>query len=281
MCRSKLVLLSTLLSPIWATETSCEHSLLQFKGARRAQPAVGGWCQAAWANKCTWGSDANVILPGGFQPDATVLPNPGNWNSQSYPDGVWLTIGGEGVGVNDPKDCLDIPLLVQWAEKVGATGLSFDMEGCLDYNTKLQPLMDALEKTPTKLQKMFVPLGDIGDVGPVPKYSDLSGTFDVAAPMFYWGATTYQGSIDCAKIKVWINSWLEAGWPQDKMYLTFQSQSAAADEKGQLVLKCLTEEMTQQGYLGLLGWPAPNAADNVKNMETIKAAMNTREEPDA
>eukprot|EP00439_Symbiodinium_sp_Y106_P022173 s88_g2.t1 len=66
--------------------------------------------------------------------------------ARSYPDGVWLTIGGEGVGVNDPKDCLDIPLLVQWAEKVGATGL-------------LQPLMDALEKTPTKLQKMFVPLG--------------------------------------------------------------------------------------------------------------------------
>ena len=30
--RSKLVLLSTLLSPIWATETSCEHSHWAGKG---------------------------------------------------------------------------------------------------------------------------------------------------------------------------------------------------------------------------------------------------------
>ena len=174
----------------------CEQtSLVQMR--QGSTPVMGGWCQAAYGNKCTWGPQATVIAPGSFQADALLPPTESNWAGQPYPGGVWLTMGGVGVGATNPAECLDIEKILAEAKSVGATGLAFDMEGCLDGKTS--DLVAALEKAGKPLPTMYVPLGDVNDK---PKYEDLKGAFDFIAPMLYYGDTSYQGQgITCDKIK--------------------------------------------------------------------------------
>ena len=178
----------------------CEKtSLVQMKRATASTLVSGGFCLAAYRHRCTWGLQANVIAPGSFQQNALLPPTKSNWAGQPYPGGVWLTIGGVGVGVTSPADCLNIDKIVAEAKLVGATGLAFDMEGCLAGKTA--DLVAALEKAGKPMPTMYVPLGGVNDK---PKYEDVKGAFDVIAPMLYYGDGSYQSQgITCNMIKTW------------------------------------------------------------------------------
>ena len=105
----------------------------------------------------------------------------------------------------DASDCLDIATIVQNAEAVGATGLAFDMEGCLDGKT--DDLASALVAAGKPMPTMYVPLGDVADP---PAYDDIKGAFDFIAPMLYYGSASYQSDgITCDKVMTWLG--FEAG----------------------------------------------------------------------
>lgn len=235
------------------------------EGLKLPPKALGGWCMAAFGNQCTWGHRANILLPGGFQADAKIYPNPQNWAGQAFPKGVWFTMGGEGVGTINPQACFDIPEIERQAKLAGATAIGFDIEGC--YDDRLDDLVDAIKAHKPDMPLMYIPLGDLVVK---PKYEDLKETFDFIAPMLYYGENSYQGNgITCVRIKQWVQEWHEAGWPVRKMYLTFQSQSAANDERGQAVLRCLAEETHRERYLGLIGWPSFSKQVNKDNLKLI------------
>ena len=158
----------------------------------RTSRILGGWCQASYYDTCVWGSAATILAPGSFQSDASIQPREENWAGQEYPDGVWYTVGGEGVGSVDPSVCLDIPTIVANAEAVSATGLAFDMEGCLDGKTN--ELVSALVAAGNTMPTMYVPKGDETEV---PQYDELKDAFNVIAPMLYWGSSSYQDGITC------------------------------------------------------------------------------------
>ena len=110
-----------------------DPSLIQVNrsNSKEGPLALGGFCMAAYANKCLWGERATIILPGSFQPDPWCPINPANWKTSPAAQGhIWLTLGGEGVGVKNPEECFKLDKAVAEAQKVGANGIAFDMEGC-------------------------------------------------------------------------------------------------------------------------------------------------------
>lgn len=230
---------------------------------------TGGWCQAAWSNKCTWGNSANAIFPGGFQADPSVKPNPSNWaktDGSSY-KAVWLATGGENVGSPGQSPCFDASWILQTVQDVGATGVSFDMEGC--YHGMLDKVLSTInemKKARPDLDYVYTPLGD-GEPTP---YFDVKDFFTFASPMFYWGATTYE-TVTCATVKSWISNWVEAGWPNSRLIITFQSQ-AASSPKGQEVLSCLADEVQSKGYAGLVGWPYQSTEDQA-NLHQVQSTL--------
>jgi len=218
-----------------------------------------GWCQAAYSNECTWPA-APILLPGGFQADATVPPEPVNWNPDNFQQ-VWLTIGGQGVGVTNPDVCLNVDDQISYAEKIGATGINFDMEGCLDPATnpdilsEIGTFVDAVKSTKPDYKFVYVPQG--GAAVATPK--DQAAFFDYVAPMQYGGTDSYQvesQGYSWDQIQGYIQNWVDAGWTPDMMFLTYQSASAAAEPNGPEVLTKLCTMAKEQGYAGLLGWPS-------------------------
>ena len=72
--------------------------------------------------------------------------------------------------------------------------------------------------------------------------------------------TTYQwaGAVD--RLQISIPKWTElAGWPKEKVFLTFQVDSAAGTETSEPhheVIRFLAQEVQDKGYAGMLGWPS-------------------------
>lgn len=222
---------------------------------------IGGWCQCAYGNKSTWGPDINTLLPGGFQGDGAIGPSNPPKGSTTIPN-IFMTIGGDGV-LGDK--CLDVITQIQNAETVGATGICFDMEGCLKGQlSNVKNFVTQARKTHPKWKFILTPQGD---EDPIP-YRDNS-TFDYVAPMLYWGNDTYD-TVTFERIQGWIQNWLNAGWPPSKLILTFQSYSASTHQD---ILRNLAIEVTSKGYAGLLGWPSGNSSIDSANIQTIKKIL--------
>lgn len=258
-----------------------DPSLIQVNrsNSKEGPLALGGFCMAAYANKCLWGERATIILPGSFQPDPWCPINPANWKTSPAAQGhIWLTLGGEGVGVKNPEECFKLDKAVAEAQKVGANGIAFDMEGCYYQGSGgLEQLISAIRKQkseiPSSIKLMIVGGGDEA----IAKYEDLKDVFDFIAPMLYWGSDSYQDHWTVPIIKDVLQKAEDAGWPKDKMYLTFQSESAAASETGKQVLTFLAEEACKKKYLGLFGWPASDETINTKNLDFISSMWKSNQ----
>lgn len=233
--------------------------------------ALGGWCAAKEHFKCgdVWPS-VDIILPGGFQPDPSVLPGKGNWQ-QGIP--AFLTMGGAGVGIAGQDPCLQPEVLEKAARDLGVTGIAYDAEGCyygMQDSDKLKNVVKKIRDINPDLKHMLVPVGDLGDVGGL--FGD-DGTFDYFAPMLYWGLGSYN-DIDWAKVDKWRKDWKKQGWKASKTFLTFQSKSAYEDAHGREVLENLGKTAKAEGYRGVLGWFSPSKSVNEANLKTIRDAMN-------
>ena len=258
-----------------------DPSLIQVNrsNSKEGPLALGGFCMAAYANKCLWGETATIILPGSFQPDPWCPINPANWQTSPAAQGhIWLTLCGAGVGVKDPEECFKLDKAVAEAQQVGANGIAFDMEGCYYQGSGgLEQLISAIRKQkseiPSSIKLMIVGGGDEA----IAKYEDLKDVFDFIAPMLYWGSDSYQDHWTVPIIKDVLQKAEDAGWPKDKMYLTFQSESAAASETGALALTFLAQEACQKGYLGLFGWPASDETINKKNLDFISSMWKSNQ----
>lgn len=250
-----------------------QHSASVHAHAASATHLIGGWCAAAWAHKCTWGSNANIICPGGFQRDASIVPtNSQNWLSSGGPyEKVFLTVGGYGV-VDNAEVCTDVTFLSNAAKKISATGIAFDMEGCLEASkVDMSVLADTIKALQThhSLEAMLVPMASS------PSTYDKLKVAKYVAPMLYAGDSTYD-SQDCAATMKLAAGWVSAGWPTSKTFLTFQSKSASSPA-GQKVLPCLAGKVVSEGYLGMLGWPVgPTAQPSIDqaNLKIIKTVLS-------
>jgi len=216
-----------------------------------------GWCQGAYGNTCTWNDKGSVLLPGGFQSDPSIPPSKSNWGDV-YTN-VWLTIGGLFVGdKTQVGTCLDVDAQINVAEDIGANGFNFDMEGCL--TPKGQPnILNMIKtfiagvnaKSPGKYVFVYVPQGGLSEA----TQYDASIGFTYVAPMQYGGAQTYQ-QLEWSQTKLdgYIQKWVDAGWQKSMTFITYESESAAADG-GAAVLIHLCNMTKSKGYVGLLGWP--------------------------
>ena len=210
-----------------------------------------------------------MILPGGFDVNPDILPQTSKYNGQSYNSGAWLTMGGDGVGSpTNTGHCLDITWLESKHSQLAARGLCFDMEGCLNHPASQDLIGQLVQKLKNEkpFHTIFTPKGDLASQH-IPTYEDMKEAFDFAAPMFYWGDTTYR-NVNCNMVKGWLQNWLNKGWPKEKLFVTYQGTSAAQDTNGPAVLLCLAQE-AKTGYRGLLGWPSLTLADNTNNMDVI------------
>ena len=229
---------------------------------------IGGWCQC-YGDTSKWGANVNVLCPGGFQPGSSGKPPIGPINpvdTTQYINGVYLTLGGNGV----EGDCLNVNTAISNAKKINATGFCFDMEGCLNNNLDgvINFINTVTKLTGSSYKYMYTPQGD---GNPTITEHQIS-KFDYIAPMFYWGNDTYD-KVTINMIKGWINNWITAGVPPNKLILTFQSASAANNHQD--ILKCLVKEMTDNGYAGLLGWPNQSVPqNNVDNINVINNCVN-------
>ena len=200
----------------------------------------GGWCMCAY-NDHTWQKDPNdsngtellapinTILSGSFQSDPTITPSYPNTTNTSH--NVYLTIGGAGVG---DSLCLvnDRETHIQNAGKIKAVGFCFDMEGCLNYKTHATAMdtiatFIAYVNTHYKDKNykfIYTPQGDIDPVT-YPEFFKHADKFNYVAPMLYWGDDTYK-TVNKSTIYGWIQNWINNGWKESQIILTFQSKSA-------------------------------------------------------
>jgi len=212
------------------------------KGKETGGKMIGGWVLAAYSNPSLWGTDAtvNTLLPGGFQGDPSVLPNPDVKGTSN----TFLTLGGDGVGA--AGDCSGedfIDAAAKWVNDNKPAGICFDAEGC--YGGQLADTVSDLsnnvipklkEKVSAPLKYILCPLGDL-DAGSIPS-RDKCKAFDFLAPMLYYGNTTYD-SKGISDIKGWLERWESAGWKKNEIILTYQSVSAATSKNGPAVLNGL------------------------------------------
>ena len=250
----------------WPSSTSSynEQNIALIKNALKNKnlddKMIGGWVMASYGNTSLWGSDniINTLLPGGFQSDPTMLPNPKVKGSSN----TFLTLGGEGVG--QPGDCSNdafIQTVANWINQHGCTGICFDTEGCYggslsDTVSSLNNFISNLEAklTNKSLKYILCPLGDL-DPSEIPHRS-VCNKFHLLAPMLYWGNDTYD-KIDITLINSWIQNWINKGWKESEIILTYQSTSAATSKDGPSVLNNLAAMLVNADPEPVPPAPAP------------------------
>ena len=219
---------------------------------------IGGW--VAGTTRGNAFARGGTLLPGNFG-----FGNPTNYGtpqglSKQKAKNIIFTIGGATVSQQMDGD------VESNADAIGATGICYDAEGYLTNTSANQMAAKYKSKYPTQI---LCPRGDQGQAASISNaIGGGTGNFTHVAPMLYWGEKSYQNP---PWTKDYINGALKEWnkfWTKEKVILTFQSQSAAADDQGQAVLKYLVDKLSE-GYAGLLGWPSANPGDDEKNIDFI------------
>ena len=239
--------------------------------------ALGGWCQAWGGNKCHWDtSTASIVLAGGFKPDCRAMPDKSPW-IMAAPQRFYLVLGGFGVGgdFNPPQTFAHCATeatqqIVDYLLETRAEGIAFDLEGWLDpLHLDIPKLKSFVEDLRDQLPELKVALTP-GDQPWSWHYDHFADWVDFITPMMYAGANTYQGRDYVSSLQGTIPLWTghedgQAGWPASKVFLTYQSDSAAGglnnvgkplNEAHHDVLHYLARQVKEKHFAGMLGWPA-------------------------
>jgi hypothetical protein len=230
---------------------------------RAAAPglAVGGWCQAGYGNICPWDhKTASIVLAGGFQADCRVLPNIKPWKGQG-PQQVYLVLGGFLVGAEqDWNECAASYKMeiIEHIQKMRAIGIAYDLEGWLE-NIPVETLRAFTAELRSWLPDLKVVITPLDRPGDFP-YETYRDWVDFISPMMYGARTTYQVDDPVANLRYSVPKWVnDAGWPAEKVYLTYQTDSAAGVDTGDPrpeVVRFLAQQVKENHYAGLLGWPS-------------------------
>jgi len=240
--------------------------------AAPSQVTVGaGWCNAAaWSadgksggpQPCTWGNYGSLLLVGGFRPNALQEPVPASWTE--WTGEVWLTIGGAGVGDTQTDVCLNVTYQLGVVAKIKATGIAFDMEGCLQDSATMRENIKAFVTTAKAksagedLKYMYVPQGGDGPIGGIPAYVGFGEVFNYIAPMQYDSSSDCYSSggqytADAQTLGKYIDAWVQQGWKEEMTMLTYLSVGAF---KTTTVIPFLAGKVKSEGFAGLIGWPS-------------------------
>lgn len=207
---------------------------------------IGGFMMGAQ----TW-QGANTICPGKFGNHNVLTPSP-------RPSNVWLTLGGEGVTTPETDSQIRDDV-----RQLNATGIIYDTEGWVTIEGAVQ----MANKYKSLVQNHVLCAQIDGQV------HNYDSAFAYIAPMMYWGSDSYQGQITASWIDGQLQRWSNAGWPKNKIILTFQSASAGADSKGRQILLNLINKLKNEGYAGLLGWPDYITKKDASNLQIINSNL--------
>ena len=245
---------------------------------------LGGWCQGQYqtGKNCLWDtSTAGTVHVGGFDPDCRVLPIIDPWSVQA-PRHIYLVLGGYCIGSGGPG-CSGVDQsfkycatdykreIIEQLRLMRAEGISFDLEGWLEpagqptLMADIRGFVADLRLAMPDLKVILTPY----DQPQSYRYASLRSWVDFVTPMMYANQQTYQSSANpVATLQKSIPKWSTiGGWPASKVFLTYQSDSAAGNihtpegpqEPAQAhheVVRYLASEVVSGGYAGLLGWPS-------------------------
>ena len=235
--------------------------------------ALGGWCMAD-GQKCHWDtSTSSIVLVGGFAPDCRVLPDTYPWVTQG-PQRVYLALGGDCVGEAHSDRCIGNPVaqtfqhcaidfkdeIVKYLLQTQAEGVAFDLEGWLAGTTNEQ-IRDFVTDLRKDLPQLKIALTTL-NTPDMFHFNYFGSWVDFVTPMMYGGWNSYQNDDPIAALH--FSKWIgdgegEAGWPASKVFLTYQTDSAAGARQGPAhheVVRYLAQQVEKGGFAGLLGWPS-------------------------
>lgn len=253
---------------------------------------IGGWCQCAYGNRPTWSKEngANTIIAGGFQTNGAFGPcqdidlcTHDDINALSDYSNKWLSVGGQDVA-NGQSVSACLNNAIELINTFNMNGIAFDMEGCLDQNiaSKFDDISNWIIENKGELlllnpdfKFILVPL--LSEPPPLNYIAYNLSIFDFIAPMMYGQGNSYQHGGSGWTIDI-INNRLSQQFnniDNEKILITFQSESANFDTVGQNMLRQLSNLVNTGNYAGILGWGTTddNITDN-NNLNIIKKILH-------